>query len=112
MNKTIHLTSLLISAEDLSDALRKDPARKVVLMNWADCEIIEAFNRGEYTDLITTYRPARAAGFKTNADAIVHHNLPIDLHDEPFVKEVNRSSPGAAIIYRYNDHFEYDRVPG
>jgi len=106
--KTLYVCCLKIGAEELVKRLRKDPGKKVVFMDWPDIEIIEAFNAGEYTDLVTTYRPARASGFKTNADAIIHHDLPPGHKEDQFVKDVNNRAPGASIVYRFNDHFEYE----
>lgn len=109
--KTLHFTSMEIGGEKLAKRLRKDRNRTVAFMSWADAEIVEAFNRGEYTDLVTTYL-ASATGFKVNADIIVHDNLPIACHDEPFVKQANCRAQDASIIYRYDDHFEYEGAPG
>jgi len=105
--KTLYFTFYKSSGEELAKRLRKDKGRKVVFMSWADGEIVDAFNAGEYTDLIATYLAA-ATGFKTDAEAIVHHDLPPGNQQDPFVLQANQRAPGAAIVYRFKDHFEYE----
>lgn len=105
--KTLYFCCLKFGAEELVKRLRKDPAKKVVLMDWSDAEVIDGFNAGEYTDLVMAY-PSQTAGFKTNADAVVHYDLPPGNRDDPFVQHSNNRSPGASIVYRFKDHFEYE----
>ncbi|MCP4377681.1 MAG: hypothetical protein GY794_16085 [bacterium] len=105
--QTLHFTCYKSGGKELAKRLRKDKGRNVVFMDWADSELVDAFNAGKYTDLVTTYIAA-ATGFRANAEAIVHYDLPPGNQQDPFVVQANNRAPGAAIVYRFKDHFEYE----
>lgn len=106
--KIIHFTRLASDAKALTQQLL-NCNKSAVCMDWADAEIVAAFNAGEYTDLVTTYI-AGATGFRAEAEVLIHHALPIGQRDDPFVVEANNRSPEAVVIYKYADHFEYGRL--
>lgn len=108
--QTLHFCTHLPEAVAIFNRLDRAAGKKPVVINWPDNELINAFNRGRYTDIVMTYA-AGWHGIKFKADAIVHHNLPIEERGRAFVLQANGVSKTASIVYKYSDHFEYQRAP-
>jgi hypothetical protein len=109
--QTLHFCKTLTDAVGIFNRLDRAAGKKPVIINWPDTELIDSFNRGRCTDLVMTYTAGYWQGLEFKADAIVHHDLPIEARNTRAVLNANGRANTASIVYKYSDHFEYQRAP-